>query len=107
MDIQQCLSVRENVGASRQAMEPDLVGRIVQSLNLNGGDLWESFKTDDPIALLELGLMSSVMVITHPLNFILLFVLSFHVLTWSFFPVSLSVFSWFPPTLCTMAHRVK
>ena len=71
MDIQQCLSVHENASASGQAMAADLVGRMVQSLNLAGDDLWERFKTDDPLALLELGLVSSVVVSIHPLNFML------------------------------------
>lgn len=62
LNTQQCLVLHKNAGASGQAMAVDLGARVAQSCNLISGDLWEHFKRDEPTALLELSLMSSVVV---------------------------------------------
>ena len=68
---------------------------MVQSLNVVGGDLRERFKIDEPLALLELGMMSSTIVSTYPLSIIILSCL-FHsciefILLSSFFQSCLSL----------------
>ena len=71
LGVQQYLSLHKNAGASGQTMAVDLVARMVQSLNVAGGDLWERFKIDEPLAFFELGTMSITIVSTHPLSLIL------------------------------------
>ena len=98
VDIQQHLSLHENAGSSRQAIAVDMMSRMAQSLNVVGNDLWERFRTDDPLALVELGIHSKVVINTHPLN---LYVLIF--LVFSYFNLVLFHFSSFTLFLASSA----
>ena len=51
-------------------MEVDLGAKIVKSCNALGSEVWPHFKTNDPNALLDPGLVSSVFVSTHSLGLV-------------------------------------
>ena len=87
-----------NAGAPEQAIAVDMMSWMAKSLNVVGGDLWERFRTDDPLALVELGIHSSAVVNTPPLN---LYVLIFLVL--SYFNLVLLHFISFRPLLVSSA----
>ena len=73
MDIntQQRMLLNKNVGASGAAMAVDLGNRMSKACSALNVELWESFKTDEPSTLLDLGIMSSIVVSTHSLSLVL------------------------------------
>ena len=71
LNTQQCLVLNKNAGASGLAMEVDLGARVAKFRNILCVELWERFETDEPSAIIDLGIISSVVVSTHPLSLVL------------------------------------
>ena len=71
ISTQQCLLLNKNVGASGAAMAVDLGTRMAKTCSALSAEVWEHFKTDEHNALLDLGIVSSVVVSTHSLSLVL------------------------------------
>ena len=51
-------------------MAVDLDARITKAYNAHGSEVWGHFKNDDPDSFLDLGIVLSVVVSTHPLSLV-------------------------------------
>lgn len=62
---------KKNTGASGAAMAVELGTRMAKACSALRAEVWEHFKTYEPHVLLDLGIVSSVVVSTHSLSFVL------------------------------------